>query len=640
MKLSAKTARKTTNRTIPRPAMFLCSCALVLLCLPLCVQAVSLPKTAELLPPETVLLIDIHNFNQLTEQFKKTSFYRLYKDPAMAAFVDDVKEKIRETIKEADSEFASSMFELDLLPRGRAAFVLVLNQKALDAGEPTALFITQWGENLAKIKQAVDKIVKKAIEEGARRQSEDYRGVEIKTIIAEGSSRLAFGFSSTLSYCFLEDCLLGSEDLDLLKFTVARIKGAGSQALADGQDYTSTMKATGPAHDIDLYVNTKQLVKMAVAEDSTGEIKTVITNLGLDNVTSLGCSIGLGRDPGSGSSAKALLKIDGEKKGLCKMLELESAAMRVPKFAPADFSSATFVNLNVKKAYDALYRIAYAFSPQFAAVMVMPILPPSPDGRPGLTLKADIIDHLGSQLLSFRSIDKSAPATAVPTTESIIALAANNRSALETSLSRLHALFSQNKPDARRQLLGHTIYLIDPSTILPPFMISGAKPSIQAPSEPPSQIPLSLLLPKIAFTVTDTHLILGLEAPVERAIRTLSAGPDPDAIPKWFAKAKSTIPDVVGLAGLQNDAALAQVVWKTMKESGSSESKTSDDKRSIGISLGTTSGLVFSQGGLDLVNTGLLPEFDLVRKYFGLSVTYGISRPDGFFFEFKYIYPD
>jgi len=629
MKLSAKTAHKTTNRTIPRPAMFLCSCALVLLCLPLCVQAVSLPKTAELLPPETVLLIDIHNFNQLTEQFKKTSFYRLYKDPAMAAFVDDVKEKIREKIKEADSEFASSIFDPGIFPEGKVAFAIILNEQTMDANDLPFLFIIQAGQQIDKFKEYVRKMVAGEIDDGARLQTEDYRGVTVETLIDA---------ESAFSHCFIDDCFIISLP-DILKFVVARIKGAGSQTLADGEDYTSTMKATGPAHDIDFYVNTKQLVKMAVAEDSTGEIKTVITNLGLDNVTSLGCSIGLGRDLGSGSSAKALLKIDGEKKGLCKMLELESAAMRVPKFTPADFSSATFVNLNAKKAYDALYRIAYAFSPQFAAIMVMPILPRSPDGRPGLTLKADIIDHLGSQLLSFRSIDKSAPATAIPTTESIIALAVNNRSALETSLSRLHALFSQNKPDARRQLLGRTIYLIDLSTILPPF-ISGAKPSIQAPSEPPSQIPLSLLLPKIAFTVTDTHLILGLEAPVERAIRTLSAGPDPDAIPKWFAKAKSTIPDVVGLAGLQNDAALAQVVWKTIKESDSSESKTSDDERSIGISLGTTSGLVFSQGGLDLVDTGLLPEFDLVRKYFGLSVTYGISRPDGFFFEFKYIYPD
>ncbi len=45
--------------------------------------------------------------------------------------------------------------------------------------------------------------------------------------------------------------------------------------------------------------------------------------------------------------------------------------------------------------------------------------------------------------------------------------------------------------------------------------------------------------------------------------------------------------------------------------------------------------MMFSGPGFDLFNFGLLPEFDTVRKYFGLSASYGISRQDGFFFEFK-----
>jgi hypothetical protein len=46
-----------------------------------------------------------------------------------------------------------------------------------------------------------------------------------------------------------------------------------------------------------------------------------------------------------------------------------------------------------------------------------------------------------------------------------------------------------------------------------------------------------------------------------------------------------------------------------------------------------------SEIGGDLVDFSLLPEFDTVKKYFGLSASYGISRQDGFFFEFKYINP-
>jgi len=50
---------------------------------------------------------------------------------------------------------------------------------------------------------------------------------------------------------------------------------------------------------------------------------------------------------------------------------------------------------------------------------------------------------------------------------------------------------------------------------------------------------------------------------------------------------------------------------------------------------GLIPGLMLSQA--ELFDTGLLPEFNTVRKYFGLSVFYGISTPEGFFFEFKNI---
>ena len=49
--------------------------------------------------------------------------------------------------------------------------------------------------------------------------------------------------------------------------------------------------------------------------------------------------------------------------------------------------------------------------------------------------------------------------------------------------------------------------------------------------------------------------------------------------------------------------------------------------------------VLLSQVGADLVDFSLLPDFDAVRKYFGLSASYGIARQDGFFFEFKYINP-
>ncbi|MEE9370269.1 MAG: hypothetical protein V3W45_02255, partial [Sedimentisphaerales bacterium] len=84
-------------------------------------------------------------------------------------------------------------------------------------------------------------------------------------------------------------------------------------------------------------------------------------------------------------------------------------------------------------------------------------------------------------------------------------------------------------------------------------------------------------------------------------------------------------------AALQDNAASSELFWWMMKEAG--KTKVS------GTPMTPNPLMVFSQMGVDLPNFGLLPEFDTVRKYFGLSASYGISKPDGFFFEFKYLNP-
>ena len=44
-------------------------------------------------------------------------------------------------------------------------------------------------------------------------------------------------------------------------------------------------------------------------------------------------------------------------------------------------------------------------------------------------------------------------------------------------------------------------------------------------------------------------------------------------------------------------------------------------------------------GPASLMDFSLLPDFDEVRKYFGLTAAYGISRDDGFYVEVKLLEP-
>ena len=608
-------------------SMQLCVFALMLFCSASAVGAYTLPKTAKLVPPETVFLIDIDNFRQLKTQFEKTSYYKLYKDPAMAAFFNTFKAKWREKKTILDNEITDAVADANMLPQGRVAVALSLGGlPTAEAGELVMLFVTQWGENISRIKDAVNKAAKKAVENGSHQKTEDYRGVEIKTIIsANPSAKEADEQSSPISYFFFEDCLMASENTEALKFLIAHIKGATSPTLADDADYSSIFTSLGPYHDIDLYINIKQIVKTIVAADTGGTVKTTTTCLGFDNAAAAGCSIGIGRMAGSSYHGKVFLKVNGIKKGVFKILDSKSAPFDTPRFVSSLSHSVTFLNLDIKKAYDEIYNVVYSFNPTAAMRMQVPLLPQGPNGEPAMELKTDIIDHLGSQIIIAQNINKPFSASRT-TTESLIAFSVDDRKSLEKSLSTLHGrLMAKNNPDASRKLLGHTIYVISPSTILSPG--SETKEDEQPIGPVIAQKP-----PRLAFTVTDTHLIFGFEPTVEKAVRNMS-GPAASSLSstKWFTAAKSAIPSVVEIASLQDDAASAELLWWMLKQKGATTP--------AGIFPTPSPGVALSQAGGNMFDFSLLPEFNSVRKYFGLSAFYGISRADGFFFEFRDIFP-
>ncbi|MCK5473026.1 MAG: hypothetical protein KAI59_03270, partial [Planctomycetes bacterium] len=550
------------------------------------------------------LLVDIDNFNQLKTKFEKTNFYKLYKDPAMAVFVEDFKTKWREkTQKRDDNDIFKTIYNADVLPRGRVALALVLNEQTKDVNEPLILMITQWGEKINEIKDAMSKMLEKNVELGGhQKKSEDYHGVSLETVIDE--------ISTAMNYCFIDDCFIAATNLDLLKFVIAHIKGAGSPTLSSDTDYTDTIGAVGPYHDIDFYVNIKQIIKTMLAKDSTSQRQTTITNLGLDNVTSAGCSIGFGTTPHSSACGKAVLKIKGAKKGVCKILDMESASVRPPAFISPDTYSMAFFNLDLKKAFGELGNILNSFSPAAAAWMYMPLPTSDSPDEAGLKIIDDIINHLGSQIIISQELNK-------PFTENslgkkiVFCLEVNDRRALEKSLSLLHRKFiAPGNPDARRELLGYTIYRIDFPGL---SLLAGGLSPMQNTS--PQNTPQ---MPKLAFTITDTHLIFSTESKVEQTIRILnSPAAKSVASAKWFSQAKSSIPSIVGLAYMEDGVSAGELAFWMFKQHS--------EMQMIGM----------LDSFEELVDFSLLPDFEKVRKYFSASAFYGISRADGFFFEFK-----
>jgi hypothetical protein len=623
----------------------------VLVCLSGWASGSTLSASAKLVPPETLVLVDVGDFSVLEEQFAKTNFHKLYKDPAMSAFVEDAKTKIREKVRKRDNKIAQAIVESKLLPKGRLAVALVGKKPGESGDEEGFLLVSEWGERSKELQEVIESEVREAVESGAHKKTEDYRGVKILTLIRErpaieipdtsgqdGSSSAPSGPKTIerppeeLHYSFVENCLIVTSDVEVHKFVIAHIKGASSATLGDDADYVASMKSTGPSHDIDVYVNIKRIMQMSSGDDSSGQRMAMMANMGVDNLRSFGVSIGVGRLAGGSFSGKAVLGIDGEKKGIFKMLEFESAPVRAARFMPASSSATLFLNISIKKAFDELARIVTSISPQMAALLYMPLIPPSPSGEPGLELRRDVIEHFGSEISVARAIEQ--PTSSDPGKAStIFAVAVDNRQGLEKTLSFLHEKMLAGNPDSKRELLGHTMYRVQ----LPNFPVGfmpGSRAPLQSAMEPN---PASSSM--LALTVTDTHLLMGGEATVERAIRSLSSKEESSLdSAEWFSFAKSSVPSAVGMANLEDGAASSELAWRMLKDIAKAQKEREDSSVTVGAGMGGSGfpPFMFFQGG-NLFDFGLLPEFDGVRKYFGVSVLYGISRSDGFFFEFKYL---
>jgi hypothetical protein len=551
-------------------------------------QAAVLPKAAELVPAETIVLVDISDFNHLRAQFEKCFVGKLYKDSAMAAFVADFTVKWREKIQGGRDPVIKAVLDANCLPEGRAAIAMVLTGTG---GEPTFVLIGQWGRNTGRIKEAIEKATSEIVVQGANKAIGYYCDVNLVT--------LTTGTSRQTTYCFIDDCLVAGTDVETVKFAVARIKGAGNSVLAADNDYVATMGAVGPYHDVDLYVNWKELLKRTTDED-----QKLLSNLGLDNVSGLGCSLGFGTD--GSPCGKVFLKTVGLRKGVLKMLETRTEAIRAPAFVPASAYSVGVLNVDVRRAYDELVSIIYGFDPNEAMSLQKPLVEADANGEPAVALRPDIIEHLGSEMVISQTINRPFSTDVTPT-ETLIVISVSNRSALEKSLLRL---MGPSDPQTARELLGHTIYLLGP-TGMPFFNGSSASG-------------------RMAFTITETHLILGQASAVERAIRTLG-GAESERVgsAQWFIAAKSAVPSAAGLVCLEDEAASGELLWWMLKESA----KT----RRASMGIGSTAAVLASAGLWQSADFNLLPEFGAVRKYFGCSAFYGVSRADGFLFEFKYV---
>ncbi|MBN1818630.1 MAG: hypothetical protein JW828_14810 [Sedimentisphaerales bacterium] len=609
---------------------------------------VSIPETAKLLPQDTVFLIEINDVTELQAQFGKTAFGRLYKDPSMARFIEHCKTGFQQTL-EQDQQVKNLADKL-VLPTGRMALAVIVPQgrkEGLD--DPRLLFLAQWGANLEAGKKFVESIIESGMEDRDSVSTEIYRDVPIITItwpeetpdmsgqtveISPGQEQEPSIPTKTvmkkLSRCFIEDVFLVSNDPEPIKFVIAHMPGTSGDTLSQREAYLSAMQTTGPWNDVRLYIGLDSLLSWVASSDAGGQAKAMLTSLGLDNLSYAAVSAGVARKPVASVSGKAALRTKGPRRGLMKVFEMKTRPFTVPGFLGAEACSVAVVHWDINTAFDEIFRMLSSMQPMFAAILVSPLTPVQQDGSGGVQLKRDIISHLGSQIVIAESLNKTSKELGAA--DILVCAETTDRARLEAALGALHSQYiAAGKPDTQRDFLGHKIYTIELPQGL--FGVPGAGQPMGPAEIDDNQVTVGLTASgkKLAFSVTDSYLLFGEQTQVENALRAMQ---DRDfksiTSAQWYRRAQNRMPGAGAFASMANDAVVWEQLWEMFRSGKYKES---------------TFGLVLDMQGEQaeaihrIFDFALLPSFQTVRHYFGISIRHGQCREDGLDFEFESIDP-
>ena len=173
-------------------------------------------SAGQIVPKDTVLLVTMRNVDGLVEDFKRTPFYGLYKDPAMQPFMVRAEKEVRKRVEEFVRETWKALGCGSVRRRnclglvGRVIFALrlgtrmilrpdysVLSEMSEADGPidfdnlpkrefpepfPEVVVLAEMGDRMEAMRSLVSQLSMRAVENGAIRRSEDVRGVEVQIV--------------------------------------------------------------------------------------------------------------------------------------------------------------------------------------------------------------------------------------------------------------------------------------------------------------------------------------------------------------------------------------------------------------------------------------------------------------------------
>jgi hypothetical protein len=604
-------------------------------------------ESAKMLPDDTMIMISVESVNGLRAAFEKTSLFGLYKDPALQPLVGEAQKKIRESIDTALKDFwkenkIENAPEQIPFPEGRVVAGLSLAAKTeaeVKAGDDKEseeqapgdpgldihfALLADMGSKAGQVKQLMRSLSARATDKGTTVQRQELAGVEMDTLIPPKESD-----SPAISYGMKDNWLIVTADTsgrtDFTESVARRVGRALPGSLRDKPGFAAIAQSLGAA-PIFAFVNADAIRVLVASKVKNKDMADkIVKGLGLGNVTGLASAVQIAPQKNQDLCAKALLAVQGPKTGLPALLEAASSPLKLNnRLLTRDAVGFLTANYEPLKLFDDLARMVGDITGVLDLNMMVQsaMMPTAKEaGQPQVQVRDEVLANVTSPVLMTWKIDKAGQSPLDPLgLRFLVALPVRDGARLNTALGRIHQAFLDPDGKLRREMLNRTLY------VFPAGGAAGAGAGANATS--PNQI---------ALAVAGDHLVIGQVGEVEQAIRSLQKEPEnPLAADPMFRYAREYLPAQAGAYYYRNDRLNAESSWTMIKEA-LRNLQSQLQNAPAGDAADPMAGLLKEVSAY--VDLGKLPEFRAVEKYFGATVGFMQSRPDGLYWESTVLKP-
>jgi hypothetical protein len=599
--------------------------------------------SAAMLPSDTTIMLSVESVSGLRAAMEKTALYGLYQDPAMRPIVTQARQKIRERIDKGLKEFwqearIENPPEKIPLPQGRLVVGLSIANRPEAAGPDAArrsndpgvdvrlALMADMGDQAESLRQLMRSLSASATRDGDPVERKEVAGVELDILAPKTD-----GNEPIVCYGMKDNWLLVTVDMtrrmDFTESVAGRIGRSLPGSLRESPALATAVRTLGDAHAF-VFVN-PQPIRSLIAAKAGNKVmaERVMKGLGILNVTSLAGAVQVAGRSNQDLCTKSWLGVEGPRTGIPALLGVSSGPLKVDgRFVTRDAVGFLCGNYEPLKIFDTIAGTVGDIAAMDLNMMIQAGMMATAEdgGLPPVQLRDEVLSRITGPLLATWKVDK--PGTDSERVRFLVALSARESDRLDAAVARIHRAFAGVDPQLRREFLGRTLYLL-------PGPGSGGGVGETTQSEAAASTG------QLALAVAGDNLILGQVAEVEQAIRSLQKEPDNSIVSDpMFRYAREQLPSQAGMYVYRNNRLDMQMLWAALRQVArdlpAQGADASADKDFTADPIAAMLHRV-----REYVDLSRLPEFTAVEKYWGASVGYMQSRPDGIYGETTVLKP-